>query len=147
MNCCWIVATGAVVCVGLTHLAVAQTSNLDAPISTQPTMRSEIKRGEAVAFDCGLHHLTDYSGFTDCVSRALDANEQKQKKSDPFVLGLSIGALAQAGIMAPNEHAGWVTVWRDDAALVQKKYRLSINDLCSAFAMKCETVKRIVGLK
>lgn len=144
----WFVAIGVVIAsAGPTQLAGAQASNLDAPIKTEPTMRSEIKRGEAAAFDCGLHHIADYSAFTDCINRILDSNEQKRTKSDPFVLGLSIGALAQAGIVAPHETAGWVAIWRGDVASLMKKYKLSINDLCGAIAMKCDAVKRIVSPK
>ena len=38
--------------------AKAQNSKLNAPVSRQPTVRSEIARGQEAAFDCALdiHH-------------------------------------------------------------------------------------------
>ena len=88
-------SVAGVVLITTSFFASAQTSKLDAPISTKPTIRSEIKRGEAAAFDCGLHAITNYSAFTTCVSNVADANQQKNTMSDPFMLGLSVGALAK----------------------------------------------------
>jgi hypothetical protein len=85
-------SAASVVLIATTIIAYAQTSKLDAPISTKPTVRSEIKRGEAAAFDCGLKNLTNYLAFTTCISGVADFNQQKSTKSDPFILGLSVEA-------------------------------------------------------
>lgn len=134
-----------VVLITTSFFASAQTSKLDAPISTKPTIRSEIKRGEVAAFDCGLHAITNYSAFTTCVSNVADANQQKNTMSDPFMLGLSVGALAQARIISPGQNSGWVSIWRKDTMRIVKAHKLTDADLCAAFDMKCEAVKLIVS--
>jgi hypothetical protein len=123
----------------------AQTSKLDAPISTKPTIRSEIKRGEAAAFDCGLKAVTNYLAFSVCVSGVADSNQQQSTKSDPFVLGLSIEALAQARIIGRGQDSGWESIWRKDTMRIIKSYKLTDADLCASFDMKCEIVKQIVS--
>jgi hypothetical protein len=137
--------SSGVVLIATSIFAYGQTSKLDAPISTKPTIRTEIKRGEAAAFDCGLQSVTDYSAFTTCINAVEDSNQQKNTKSEPFMLGLSIEALAQAQIINPSENSGWVSIWRKNTAQIIKAYKLTDADLCAAFDMKCEVVKRVVS--
>jgi hypothetical protein len=125
-------------------LTNAQTSTLDAPVSIKPTVRSEIKRGEATAFDCGLHNL-DYPAFTNCVSAIAAYNQQKNTKSDPFILGLSISALAQAKTINAGQDSGWISLWRKDTVRIMKSYKLTDAELCAAFDMKCEVVKETIS--
>jgi len=139
------VGAAGVVLIATSISAYAQTSKLDAPISTKPTIRSEIKRGEAAAFDCGLKNITNHLAFITCISGVADSNQQQSTKSDPFVLGLSVEALAQARIIGLGQNPGWESIWRKDTTRIIKSYKLTDADLCASFDMKCEIVKQIVS--
>ena len=125
--------------------AYAQTG-LDAPVSTKPTVRSEIKRGDSAAFNCFLDAVTDYLAFTNCVRDVQELNQQKSTLSDPFLLGLSVGALAQAAVIRPNENEGWIPIWRKDTTRIMKTYKLSAKDICTAIESQgCNTITQIVS--
>ena len=140
-----VVLLASLVLLALPATGFAQ-SRLDAPVSTKPTVKSEIKRGGAAAFDCGLKgNITDYSAFTACINAVQDSNQQKNTNSEPFLLGLSVTALAHTEAIRPDLGTGWVSIWRKNVVRIIKVYKLTDADLCSAFDLKCEVVKRVVS--
>jgi len=126
--------------------AGAQTSKLDAPVSTTPTVRSEIKRGEDAAFECSLNAGTRYSAFVDCINAAIHFNLQANTKSEAFTLGLFVTALAHGRIInRGQEDPSWFPIWRKDVARIVKAYKLTETELCATFRMKCDLMKRLIS--
>jgi hypothetical protein len=74
--------------------AAAQAVNLNAPLSRQPTVGSEIDRGQEASFECGLKNLVDLLAFINCVDRSLLLNKQKATLSDPYEFGLYVRAFS-----------------------------------------------------
>ena len=105
-----VAAMSPTVCLVLISLGAQAQTSLDAPVDTKPTVRSEIKRGYSAAFNCFLEATNDYLAFTICVSAVQEENEQKSTLSDPFLLGLSVEALAQANLIKPSESGGWIPI-------------------------------------
>ena len=132
-----------IVLIATSPIIRAQTSKLDAEVSTKPTVRSEIKRGDAAAFDCGLHNITNPPAFTKCITQVTDSNQQKSTLTDPFVLGLSVQALVQAKVIHVDDSS--ILFWRKDTARILKAYKLTATDLCPVFDTKCEVVKQVVS--
>ena len=62
-------------------------SKLDAPVSTQPTVRTEIRRGHEAAFSCGLKSGLAFNGVVNCFNEVLHDNEQKGSLSEAFQFG------------------------------------------------------------
>ncbi len=122
--------------------AFAQNSKLDAPISRQPTVGSEIDRGQDAAFDCGLHNLTNFAAFVACMNDVITVNRQKSTLSEPFQFGLYVRALQHAYVHKVALE-GNVTIWRDDMVKIMKSNRLSFKNFCDAVgaAGKCEPTK------
>ncbi|WP_298261680.1 hypothetical protein [Bradyrhizobium sp.] len=120
---------------------MAQNSKLNAPISRQPTVGSEIDRGQDAAFDCGLHNLTNFAEFVACLNDIVTANRQKSTLSEPFQFGLYVRALQHAYV----QHValeGNVSIWRDSMVKIMKSNKLSFKDFCDAVGSgKCEPVK------
>jgi hypothetical protein len=77
---------------------MAQNSKLNAPISRQPTVGSEIDRGQEAGFDCGIHNLTDLSKFIACVNDVITANRQRTTLSEPFEFGLYVRSSTSAAV-------------------------------------------------
>jgi hypothetical protein len=127
--------------------AYAQTSKLDAPISTKPTVGVEIKRGADTAFECFSKNLSKYRAFVECLNNEIHSNQQNNTKSDPYMLGLSIVALVDG--QASNggqEDPLWFPFWRKNIARIVKADKLTDTDLCAALDfLKCDVVKRIVS--
>jgi hypothetical protein len=76
--------------------ARAQNSKPDAPVSRQPTVRSEIARGNRAAEDCDLPdaNVTNPIKFAECVDNAVGTNVRNSTLSDPYEFGLYVNALA-----------------------------------------------------
>lgn len=128
----------------------AQTSKLDAPIITKPTVRSEIKRGESAAIQCMLKSSLNYSVFMDCLNADQYSNEQKNTKSNPYLLGLSISAVDSVSVLSKHgltngQENAWLRIWKKDIARIVKAYKLTDKDLCGVFSLNCEEVERIVS--
>lgn len=122
-------------------VAIAQNANLNAPVSRQPTVGSEIQRGNEAAFDCSLHYLTDLRKFIVCMNDLIETNRQKSTLSEPFELGLYLQALSYASVHHHSLNSdGSFTIWRDRAIAILTKIKLSIRDYCKAIeAMQCDT--------
>jgi hypothetical protein len=118
--------------------ALAQISRIEAPVTPKPTVRSEIKRGEDAASQCSLKAHANYIFFVDC----LNGEEHSYQTSDPFLLGLFVVALATGE--SADKDSSWLPTWRKEIARIIKAGKLTETDLCAAFAMKCEVVKRII---
>ena len=68
-------------------------SNLDKPISTKPTVRSEIARGHDAAFECnGVGKIGRFRLIEACVSKVVQDNVQQEKASTTFKLGIYLVA-------------------------------------------------------
>jgi hypothetical protein len=80
-----------------------QTLDLNAPIDTRPTIASEINRGNRAAFDCSLQHVSDALSFSECVSDAITADQQKQPNSLPFMIGAYWGECASEALMVKSD--------------------------------------------
>jgi hypothetical protein len=121
--------------------SMAQNSKLNAPISRQPTVGSEIDRGQDIAFDCGLNNLTNTAAYVACLNDAITVNRQKNTLSEPFQFGLYVRALQHAYV----HHValeGSVSIWRDGMVKIMKSNKLSFKDFCDAVGSgKCEPVK------
>jgi hypothetical protein len=126
-------------------------SNLDKPISTKPTVRSEIARGHDAAFECnGVGKIGRFRLIEACVSKVMQDNIQQQKASTAFRLGIYLVALAQWEAIGPNKlHPednmpsavdGGVNVWRSEVKKSQAALKLTEKDICSAITMKCEAL-------
>lgn len=119
--------------------APAQDSKLNAPVSRQPTVASEIERGNELGFACGLHAIPNASRLIDCVNDAIDDNRQKTTLSEPFEFGLYVAALQQAHSVFKIPLGGFVSLWRDRMAKIMKSRKLSLSDFCKATgAEKCD---------
>lgn len=132
--------------VSMYGFADAQTSKLDTPINTKPTVRSEIKRGEDAAFECSLNAGTHYAAFVNCINAEIHSNLQASTKSEPFTLGLFVTALVHGRIMnRGQEDPSWFPIWRKDAARIVKAYKLTDTELCETFRMKCDSMKQLIN--
>jgi len=81
----------------------AQTPDLNAPIDTRPTVGSEINRGYSAAFDCSLQHVAEPLSFSECVTEATSADQQKQPNSVPFIVGAYWGECGQEALMVKSD--------------------------------------------
>lgn len=140
-----VAAISPTVCLVLISLGAHARTGLDAPVNTKPTVRSEIRRGYSAAFNCFLETTSDYSAFTTCVNAVQEDNVQKSTLSDPFLLGLSVEALAQANLIKPSESGGWIPIWRKNTARIMKALKLVAKDICTAIESQgCNTFTRII---
>ena len=107
--------------------ANAQNSNLNAPVSRQPTVRTEIDRGQDAGFECGLNNITSFFKFKDCINDDVDTNRQNSTLSDPFEFGLYVRALQHAyvqGVQLRSE--AFLSVWRDRLVKIMETKKLSL---------------------
>ena len=113
--------------------ASAQNANLNAPVSRQPTVGSEMRRGDLASFDCGIQNVIDLQPFIACVNDLIDVNRQKSTLSDPFELGVYLAALNHVAIqeMALNSNHNF-PFWRDGLIKLLSKTKLSARDICKA---------------
>ncbi len=140
--------------------ARAQNSKLDAPVSQQPTVRSEIVRGNRAAKDCDLPeaNLTNPIKFAKCVDNAASTNVRNSTLSEPFEFGLYVTAIGLIHIketvlkingstkgmlgMVPK----WRNVWHDRMGKITETSKLSFGDFCEAMGardlQKCEIAVR-----
>lgn len=81
----------------------AQAPDLNAPIDTRPTIGSEINRGNKAAFDCSLQNVADALSFSQCVSDAISADQQKQPNSLPFMVGAYWGECVSEALMVKTD--------------------------------------------
>jgi hypothetical protein len=127
-------------------------SNLDKPISTQPTVRSEIGRGQDAAVECnGLGRIGRFRIIEECVSKIVQENVQQQKASSAFKLGMYLVALAQWEAIgaskihpednAPNMVDGNVNVWRSEVKKAMTSLKLTEKEICGAISMKCGAIQ------
>lgn len=131
-------------------LALASTQpNLDAPLDSRPTLRSELNRGRAAAFDCGLHHFDDMLDHSACVDHVISEAVQRVPNATPFMVGAYFQACEDFAemveIMAKDDsqsdyHARRIAEARHYLALTypalknyQGKLRLTNAALVSAF--------------
>ena len=107
-------------------VASAQNANLNAPVSRQPTVGTEVRRGDLASFDCGIENVIDTDPFITCVNDLIDTNRQKSTLSDPFELGVYLGAVNHVAIqeMALNSNHNF-PFWRDGLIKLLKKTKLS----------------------
>ena len=138
----YLVGVGLAAAATLNAPGLAQNSKLNAPISRQPTVGSEIDRGQDAAFDCGLHNLTNFAAFVTCLNDIITVNQQKSTLSQPFQFGLYVRALQHSYV----QHAaleGNTAIWRDSMVKIMKSNKLSFKDFCEAVgaAGKCEPAK------
>jgi hypothetical protein len=114
-------------------VASAQNANLNAPVSRQPTVGSEVRRGDLASFDCGIENVIDTEPFIACVNDLIDTNRQKSTLSDPFELGVYLAAINHVAIqdMALNSNHNF-PFWRDGLIKLLKKTKLSARDICKA---------------
>jgi hypothetical protein len=125
--------------VSLCATALAQT-NLNAPVSRQPTIKTEIDRGQDAAFNCGLDNLTNFSKFVDCIDAGIAANRQNSSLSEPYEFGLCIRALQHAYVQGRQLGSdGNLTVWRDRLVKIMMSRKLTLADFCKAVpGIKCD---------
>jgi hypothetical protein len=120
----------------------AQNAKLDTPVSRQPTVGSEIERGQDAGFQCGLDHK-ETAKFVACVNDVLAANKQKTTLSAPFEFGLYVRALQFSyvhGVALSSD--GMLQVWRNKLINIMKSTKLSFGDFCKAVgAGNCDTRK------
>jgi hypothetical protein len=85
----------------------AFAADLNAPISTTPTLGSEIRRGNEAALDCAgsLSTTENPADFTRCINETQSKNDQKPGETRPFTLGLFFYAwvLERAFLMGEPE--------------------------------------------
>src|SRR5580704_996858 len=114
-------------------VASAQNANLNAPVSRQPTVGSEVRRGDLASFDCGIENVIDTEPFIACVNDLIDTNRQKSTLSDPFELGVYLAAVNHVAIqeMALNSNHNF-PFWRDGLIKLLKKTKLTARDICKA---------------
>lgn len=127
--------------------ARTENSKLDAPVSRQPTVGSEIKRGDAAAQVCWNGPKVDVlkpMNQVNCIQAAIDLNRQQSTLSDPFLLGLYVHALASSGIavnvLKINKNTKGINafvleyrrLWHDDLTRILKNDNLSVTDFCEA---------------
>jgi hypothetical protein len=124
--------------------AWAQNSNLNAPVSRQPTVGSEIERGQEVGFQCGLDYRANFSKFRDCVNNAISTNRQSSTLSEPYEFGLYVRALQHSYVqgIALNSD-GMLPIWRDRLMRIMKSRKLSFGDFCKAAGSEggCDATK------
>jgi len=132
--------------IGLSTLLVctplhAQNSKLDAPVSRQPTVGSEIDRGQSAAFDCGLNNVGHLPAFVSCINNTVTTSQQKSTLSDPFLFGLYVRALQNAFVEKSTLASdGNLPIWRRQMLDIMKVKHLSFRDFCqAAHAEKCDT--------
>lgn len=113
--------------------ASAQNANLNAPVSRQPTVGSEVRRGDLASFDCGIQNVIDLQPFIACVNDLIDVNRQQSTLSDPFELGVYLAALNHVAIqeMALNSNHNF-PFWHDGLIKLLSKTKLSARDICKA---------------
>ena len=73
--------------ISLALALAAAPPNLDAPLDSRPTLRSEINRGKAAAFECGLHHFGDLMEHDSCVEQVTNEAVQRVPNAAPFTVG------------------------------------------------------------
>jgi hypothetical protein len=96
-------ATLLISCTVLVSSVAAGGDNpLDKPVTSQPTVRSEIKRGWDAAFDCGLKGGPfEIEAAADCFDAAQRENRQKMSTGyEPFAVGCYFGAWSHFRIVA-----------------------------------------------
>ncbi len=133
--------------------ARAQNSKLNAPVSRQPTVGLEIKRGDAAAFACFRSFLSNTRKFADCINAAIDANRQQSTLSEPYEFGLYVKALSFSStqvkqLKIDNNTKGsngfilaWRKLWHDNMTKIMETNNLSFNDYCEAIGLeKCESM-------
>ena len=81
------------IAVGVCLLAFGDVSfaaDLNAPVSTTPTLGSEIHRGGAAAADCAFNVNFEINAlkFRQCLQGADSKNDQQRGETKPFSLGL-----------------------------------------------------------
>ncbi len=123
--------------------AFSQTANLDAPVSRQPTVRSEIKRGSTDAFRCAMKYDDPDTAlkFSGCVEDLVFSNISNSTISDPYLFGLYTAAIPSLKLhikyidksrsktdyeLAPKTLEGW----RDHAKELSAKTGLTRSDFC-----------------
>jgi hypothetical protein len=124
-------------------MASAQNANLNAPVSRQPTVGTEVRRGDLASFDCGIENVIDTEPFIACVNDLIDTNRQKSTLSDPFELGVYLAAVNHVAIqeMALDSNHNF-PFWRDGLIKLLKKTKLSPRDICKAREdTKCDPVQ------
>jgi hypothetical protein len=120
--------------------ARAQDSRLNSPVSRQPTVGSEITRGDAAASECtsrlwrsGRTLAINLSNFEDCVNDAVRDNRQKSTLSEPFEFGLYLAALFHCYAQKiPFSGGIYPPVWHDRVVKIIKSKKLSFGDWCKA---------------
>jgi hypothetical protein len=73
--------------------------DLDAPLNTKPTIRTEIERGRDAASACTYGPGTDYVAYTDCIDAITTQASASGTSSDPFKLGVDSNAWEQTDIV------------------------------------------------
>jgi hypothetical protein len=118
----------------------AQNSKLDAPVSRQPTVCSEIDRGQSAGFDCALKNVAHLPAFVSCINNVVAANQQSSTISDPFLFGLYLRALQNAFVEQKTLTSdGNFQIWRTKVLEIMKATHLSFKDFCqAAHAEKCD---------
>jgi hypothetical protein len=117
-------------------VSVAPQSKLGAQVSRQPTVRSEINRGQNAALNCGMNtNVLSRTEFADCVNTFVTINRQQLSPSDPFEFGLYVRAIEIANIrrMTPDTD-GVVAVWHKRAANIMGAKKLTLDDFCKAIS-------------
>ncbi|MGA8863225.1 MAG: hypothetical protein WB444_05385 [Gallionella sp.] len=123
--------------------AGAQDSKLNAPISRQPTVGSEIDRGQEAGFACGLENTKTFLSFTTCIDSVVSSNKQNSALSEPFEFGLYVRALQDSFLrkMALSSD-GHIPLWKDRMTKIMKSRHLSLKDFCKAInAEKCDPAR------
>jgi len=138
------IAANLMICAAvLCTTANAQNAKLNAPVLRQPTVGSEIDRGQDAGFECGLHNLTNFSRFVACINGAIADNRQNASLSEPYEFGLYVRALQHAyvhGIQLNSE--GFLPIWRERLIKIMTSRKLTLRDFCKATGgEKCELAK------
>lgn len=61
-------------------------ANLDAPATAKPTIRTELKRGHEIAFNCGLHAKTNIEALDHCIDDASLTQARQGTATEAFPL-------------------------------------------------------------
>lgn len=129
---------------GLTAITLGANANaqnaLDAPISRQPTVGSELDRGSMAGFDCGIKHVIDRDPFIACVNDLIEINRQKSTLSEPFELAVYLAALHHAAVQKmPLNSDHNFPFWHDRAIKLLVKTKLSMPNYCKGIGdTKCD---------
>lgn len=126
--------------------------SLDRPATpSHPTVKSELIRGQEVAFECSINDHADINAFSNCIESAKRKQLVRATSTDAFSLGLYFKAAGEIKIFLDEGDTGVARALCKQYALevidFEKKLNVSDERLVKLFEYKPAAVQKMKAIK